>query len=379
MRSISTCLSRFIKPGITAALFALPGLVKAQDVFKEFPDLFTVPDSYVVKHVKQAPVIDGNVEDAVWQQAKWTKDFQDIEGRLKPQPPLQTNVKMLWDDSCLYVAARIKDPHVWATLKHHDDIVYRDNDFELFIDPSNSTHKYFEIEVNALNTIFDLFLTKPYRNNGAAVTGWDTHGLRSAVKVQGTLNSPSDADKGWTVEMAIPFKAIAGGFNRAVIKDGTLWRINFSRVEYDTKVHNGKYVKLQDNAGHDLPEHNWVWSNQGLINMHYPERWGYLLFSDQEADDVKFEMPYAEEQKKYLWLVYYKQKQWYKDHHEYLASLKDLGIDDKITVSGNDNELKLEATPHQFIAYISDTKTNATYTIDQDGLVQLQIIPKLHE
>jgi len=283
---------------------------------------------------------------------------------------------MLWDDSCLYVAARIKDPHVWATLTHHDDIVYRDNDFELFIDPNNSTHKYFEIEVNALNTIFDLFLTKPYRNNGAAVTGWDTHGLRSAVKVQGTLNDPSDTDKGWTVEMAIPFKAIAGGFNRAVIKNGTMWRINFSRVEYETKVQNGKYVKLQDNAGRDLPEHNWVWSNQGLINMHYPERWGYLLFSDHEAGDVIFEMPYAEEQKKYLWLVYYKQKQWYKDHHEYLAQLSKLGIETKVNINGNDNELKLEATTHQFMVYITDGKTKATYTIDQDGLVQQQIIPK---
>lgn len=371
--------SCFVKPGLTAALFVLPGFVKAQDAFKEFPDLFTTPYSYVAKHVKQAPVIDGDVEDVVWQQAKWTRDFQDIEGRLKPQPPLQTNVKMLWDDSCLYVAARIKDPHVWASLTHHDDIVYKDNDFELFIDPNNSTHKYFEIEVNALNTIFDLFLTKPYRNNGAAVTGWDTHGLRSAVKVQGTLNHASDTDKGWTVEMAIPFKAIAGGFNRAVIKDGTMWRINFSRVEYDTKVQNGKYVKQQDNNGHDLPEHNWVWSNQGLINMHYPERWGYLLFSDHEADDVKFEMPYAEQQKKYLWLIYYKQKQWFKDHHEYLTSLKGLGIENKVAISGNDNELKLEATAHQFIAYITDSKTKAIYTINQDGLVQQQLIPKLHE
>ncbi|UOE48042.1 carbohydrate-binding family 9-like protein [Mucilaginibacter sp. SMC90] len=375
MRSISTCFNRFIKPGITATLLILPGLVKAQDVFKEFPDLFTVPYSYVAKHVKQPPVIDGDVEDAVWQQAPWTKDFQDIEGRLKPQPPLQTNVKMLWDDSCLYVAARIKDPHVWAKLTRHDDIIYLDNDFELFIDPTNSTHKYFEIEVNALNTIFDLFLTKPYRNGGAAVTGWDTHGLRSAVKVQGTLNDPSDIDKGWTVEMAIPFKAITGGFNKSVIKDGTMWRINFSRVEYDTKVQNGKYVKLQDNNGRDLPEHNWVWSNQGLINMHFPERWGYLLFSSNEANDVKFEMPYAEQQKRYLWLVYYKQKQWFKDHHEYLPTLKGLGIDDKVTVAGNVNELKLEATTRQFVVAVTDTKTNITYTIDQDGLVQQLINP----
>lgn len=197
----------FVKPGLAAALLVLPGLAKAQVAFSSFPDLFTTPSSYIAKHVKQAPVIDGDVEDAVWQQVKWTRDFQDIEGHLKPQPPLQTNVKMLWDDSCLYVAARIRDPHVWATLSHHDDIVYKDNDFELFIDPTNSTHKYFEIEVNALNTIFDLFLTRPYRNDGAAVTGWDTHGLRSAVKVEGTLNNPSDTDKGWTVEMAVPFKA----------------------------------------------------------------------------------------------------------------------------------------------------------------------------
>jgi hypothetical protein len=379
MRPLAIVPNRFIKHGIFAVLALLPGLVKAQDAFSAFPDLFTTPNNYVVKHVKQAPVIDGDVEESVWQQAKWTKDFQDIEGNLKPQPPLQTNVKMLWDDSCLYVAARIKDPHVWANLSHHDDIVYHDNDFELFIDPANSTHKYFEIEVNALNTIFDLFLTRPYRNNGGAVTGWDTQGLRSAVKVQGTLNDPSDTDKGWTVEMAIPFKALTGGFNRAVIKHGTMWRINFSRVEYDTKVVNGKYVKLQDNAGHDLPEHNWVWSNQGLINMHYPERWGYLLLSDHEADDVTFVMPYAEEQKKYLWLVYYKQKQWFKDHHEYLTSLKTLGVDNKVMVTGNDNELSLEATQHQFIAYITDSKTKATYTIDQDGLVQQQIIPKLHE
>jgi len=373
MKSPGNCLNRFVKPGLTAALLILPGLVNAQDAFKEFPDLFTVPYSYVTKHVKQPPVIDGDVEDAVWQQAQWTQDFQDIEGRLKPAPPLQTNVKMLWDDNYLYVAARIKDPHVWATLTHHDDIIYRDNDFELFIDPNNSTHKYFEIEVNALNTIFDLFLTKPYRNSGAAVTGWDTHGLRSAVKVQGTLNNPLDTDKGWTVEMAIPFKAIASVFNRAKIKDGTTWRINFSRVEYDTKVQNGKYVKLKDNNGKDLPEHNWVWSNQGLINMHYPERWGYLLFS--ERDDTKFEMPYSEQQKKYLWLVYYKQKQWFKDHHEYLSSLKDLGIENKVMVSGNTNELKLEATPHQFMAYIADANTNVTYTIDQDGLVQQLINP----
>ncbi|PWK78507.1 carbohydrate binding protein with CBM9 domain [Mucilaginibacter oryzae] len=368
-------LRRFFQSGFVVALLISPTLVKAQDVFSAFANLFTVPDNYVVRHVKQPPVIDGDVDDAVWQQAKWSADFQDIEGDLKPKPPLQTNVKMLWDDSCLYVAARLYDPQVWATLTHHDDIIYLDNDFEIFIDPLNSTHNYYEIEVNALNTIFDLFLTRPYRNGGTAVTGWDAHGLRSAVKIQGTLNNTADTDQGWTVEMAIPFTALHDGFSKVKMKHGTLWRINFSRVEYDTRVVNGKNVKLKDAGGRDLPEHNWVWSNQGLIAMHYPERWGYLLFSDHEADDVTFGMPYAEEQKKYLWLIYYKQKEWQTAHHEYALSLKKLHIAPQITITGYPNELKLEATPHQFTAYVTDSKTRLTYMINQDGLVQQQLTP----
>ena len=109
----------------------------------------------------------------------------DIEGSLKPNPPLQTKVKMLWDDSCLYIAAQINDPGVWATLTHHDDIIFRDNDFEVFINPNNTTHQYFELEFNALNTVFDLFLNKPYRNGGNAMINWNAEGLRSAVKIAG--------------------------------------------------------------------------------------------------------------------------------------------------------------------------------------------------
>ena len=35
----------------------------------------------------------------------------------------------------------------------------------------------------------------------------------------------------------------------------------------------------------DAPEHNWVWSPQGLIAMHYPEMWGEVLFADQDGQD----------------------------------------------------------------------------------------------
>ena len=365
-------LNRTVKLIIVLIFAVGPLRVIAQSPFKGFENLFTIPKGYVVNHVSTPPIIDGDINDAIWQQAKWTEDFVDIEGDLKPQPSLKTNVKMLWDDSCLYIAAQINDPHVWATLMHHDDIIFYDNDFEVFINPNNTTHQYFEIEYNALNTVFDLFLNKPYRNYGSPMINWDVEDLRSAVKVQGTLNNPTDTDKGWTLEMAIPFKAISLGNNIQVPMDGTLWRINFSRVEWDSKPgEGGKYVKLKDNTGRNLPEHNWVWSAQGVVNMHYPERWGYLQFS-KINDNKTFELPYAELQKRYLWLVYYHQQAWLSHHHQYCKSLKKLGIMRRQAINNRGNNLQLEATAHQFMAFIADGNGGMAWSINQDGLIGKQ-------
>ncbi|TWJ04567.1 carbohydrate binding protein with CBM9 domain [Mucilaginibacter frigoritolerans] len=355
--------------GAIALFSVLPKNGNAQQEFKPFENLFTAPKSYVVTHTNTPPVIDGDVNDAVWQQTPWTDDFRDIEGDLKPNPPLRTKVKMLWDDSCLYIAAQIYDPAVWATLKHHDDIIYRDNDFEVFIDPNKTGHQYFEIECNALNTIFDLFLNKPYRNNGNAMIGWNAEGLRSAVKIQGTLNNPSDTDQGWTMEMVVPFKSISLGDNVQIPHDGTLWRINFSRVEWDTKVVDGKYIKLKDSTGRNLKEHNWVWSPQGVINMHFPERWGYLQFSKGNTNNTVFTLPYSEQQKRYLWLLYYHQKQWQQEHGTYATSIKKFGLKSKMNIGDKINILQMEATAHQFVAFITDKTDNTTWSINQEGLI----------
>ena len=352
-----------------AAILAMPGKAYAQSPFDAFANLFTQPKSYIVNYTPFAPKIDGDLTDPAWRQAAWTDNFVDIEGDLKPAPAFPTHAKMLWDDTCLYIAAEITDPHVWATLKQHDEIVFRDNDFEVFIDPNNTTHQYFELEFNAFNTVFDLFLNKPYREGGSAMINWDAEGLRSAVKVQGTINDPRDQDRGWTIEIAIPFKAISIGNNVQVPENGTLWRINFSRVEWDTQAVNGKYLKLTDSAGRNLPEHNWVWSPQGVINMHYPERWGYLQFNKGVTNTTAFALPYAEEQKRYLWLVYYREKQWQQEHDGYEVSLKKLNLKQRVDVNGHTNSLRIEATQHQFMALISDPERNVTWAINQEGLV----------
>lgn len=366
----SSFLSSFRKLIALTTIGCCSITANAQPAFKGLENLFEIPENYVVYHIDHPPVIDGNINELVWQQVNWTREFVDIEGRDKPKPPLATKVKMLWDDSCLYIAAQLTEPQIWASIKKHDEVVFHDNDFEFFIDPGGATQPYFEVEVNPFNTIWDLLLTRAYRDGGTSVSSWDVPNLKSAVKVQGTLNDPSDKDEGWTVEMAIPLKALATNSRLQRPQDGTIWRINFSRVEWDTKVVDGKYIKLTDEKGNPLSEHNWSWSPQGLIAMHYPERWGYVQFSKQPINSVTFNLPYAEEQKKYLWLIYYRQKQWFSEHRAYAATLHDLGIDEHVSINSKENILQLEATNHQFMAFIKDNGGKEVWAINQFGLVQ---------
>ncbi len=151
-------------------------------------------------------VIDGKLDDPSWNDAPWTDDFVDILGEAAPRPRFRTRAKMLWDDTYFYVAAELVEPHVWGTLTKHDSVIFHDNDFEVFIDPDGDNHEYYEIEINALNTEWDLLLEKPYRDGGPAVNAWEIPGLKTATHVNGKLNNPEGVDESWTVELAIPWK-----------------------------------------------------------------------------------------------------------------------------------------------------------------------------
>src|SRR6187402_688069 len=225
------------------------------------------PKSYECFRAEKPLVIDGKFDDKAWKKAEWTTEFVDIEGSAKPLPKFKTRAKMLWDDQYLYIAAELEEPEVKATLTEHDSVIFHDNDFEVFLKPLATEKGYFEFEINALNTGWDLFLNKPYREQGKADNSWEMPGLKTAVQVRGTLNQPGDKDKGWTVEIAMPWSAFASRLPVTTPVAGTEWRVNFSRVEWTA----GK-----------PKEDNWVWSPQGVINMHVPTQWGYLKFQGKK-------------------------------------------------------------------------------------------------
>lgn len=239
--------------------------------------------SYVVYQTENPLVIDGKADEDSWEQAAWSEDFVDIEGHKKPAPQYRTRIKMLWDANYLYVYAELEEPNIWAYYTSHDQIVYHENDFEIFIDPTKTASNYFEFEINAANTLFDLFLPNPYNKGGKPDISWNAKGFKSAVSVSGTLNDPTDKDEKWSIEAAIPFESLKQDQKEIVPNDGQSWRINFSRVEWKTKIVEGKYQRLkEENSGQFLKEDNWVWNPTGLINMHIPEKWGLLLFSKKK-------------------------------------------------------------------------------------------------
>ncbi len=279
------------------------------------------PRGYVCHFTREAPRIDGRLDDACWMDAIWTEPFIDIEGDRKPRPRFETRAAMRWDDEHLYIAAKLEEPHVWGTLTERNSVLFQDPDFEVFIDPDGDHHNYYELEINALNTIWELVLEKPYRDGGPVHSPANIRGLRSAVHVDGTLNAPHDEDRGWSLEIAIPWEGLApyapGGVPP---RDGERWRINFSRVEWDVEIADGIYRKLPDR-----PEHNWVWSPQGVIDMHRPERWGVVQFS--RAGEDAFRPDPTLPARDALMEVYYAQRAYRDEHGEWAERLEELSID----------------------------------------------------
>ena len=144
----------------------------------------------------------------------------------------------------------------------------------MFIDPNGDTLEYYEFEINALNTGWDLFLDKPYRKCGKARDAWEIPGLKTAIHIRGSLNDPADRDTGWSVEIAFPWKALGEYAHKpAPPNSGDEWRVNFSRVEWQHEIVDGKYLKVPNTK-----EDNWVWSPQGVVNMHITEKWGRVRF-----------------------------------------------------------------------------------------------------
>ncbi len=332
------------------------------------------PKQYVCYFTDEPITVDGKLNESAWRRAAWTEYFVDIEGPVRPLPRFRTRAKMLWDNEYFYIAAELKEPDIWATLTERDDIIFYDNDFEVFIDPDGNTHKYVELEINAFNTIWDLLLIQPYRDiDKAALHDWDIKGIKTGVAIYGTLNQPGDVDSSWTVEIAFPWSAFREIANvNLPPRDGEQWRINFSRVQWRTEVVDGEYRKvINPETNRPYPEDNWVWSPQGVVNMHYPEMWGFVQFTTEIVGgrEVSFSLRKEEAAKWLLRQIYYGQRNHFAKHGTFTGELSDLGFEMR-PVAGFGTPPRIEWTTNMFEASLRADDDSVIISIRHDGLVQ---------
>jgi hypothetical protein len=304
------------------------------------------PRCYAIGRTATPIKIDGTGDDPAWAAAPWTEDFADIQGDRRPSPRFRTRAKMLWDDKYLYIHAELEEPHVWATITKKNEVIFQDNDFEVFINPNADNHHYYEYEMNALNTIWELTLDKPYRDGGPVHLGTNIDGLKSAVHVDGTINNPSDTDRSWSVDIAIPFAGLATYADAVSCppKVGDQWRLNFSRVEWLADIIDGKYRKIPKEM---RDEDNWVWSPQGVVDMHRPERWGFVQFCDDAKKTTVKPDPTLPVRDR-LMEIYYRERHFHGETGRYTGHLRELGLADADLPAGIN--MSLSSTGDDFTA-----------------------------
>ena len=270
-----------------------------------------MPDAQVARYtayrVSSAPSIDGKLAEDAWHHVPRSPRFRDLVtgGRAIHN----TQAAVLWDDSHLYVGYWIEEPFVRAGFTERDKPIYLDNDVELFI---AAEHAYYEFEINAFGTIYEgLFVwqsdyeragfsrvaeldrsnpavrSQPFDGVGFqrhprgprwAFLAWDFPDLKSAVAIDGTINQDADRDRGWTVELAIPWqgmKTLLLGDDRALPpRSGDEWRIDFSRFNQYKEA-----APANDSGG-------WAWSPHGVWDSHVPEVFPKIVFSKMDVADA---------------------------------------------------------------------------------------------
>jgi hypothetical protein len=263
-----------------------------------------VPGSYVAQRASGAIAADGTASSPGWQAAPRTARFVDLV--TGAPAALDTTASVLWDDDNLYIAFWAAEPAVSATMTNRDELLFFENDLEVFIDGGDS---YYELEFNALGVVYEAFYI--WRDSFSRGSKWDTPkfdvhsplvhsfggdyeasrdsfwtgnhprgtrwaylnydlpGVSVAVSVTGAINDPSVIDEGWTAEIIIPWVSLGDLANGRSLppKDGDEWGIFLGRFE-----------QLATRSPETTATAGWGASPIGVADTHVPESFTRVRF-----------------------------------------------------------------------------------------------------
>jgi hypothetical protein len=179
-------------------------------------------------------------------------------------------------------------------------------------------------------------LNKPYKDGHSIQNPYNLASTRTAVFVDGETNSPLTECTKWCVEAAFSLRDLVqfDRLHHRVAQPGDVWRVNFSRVQYqlrtvlDDVTQQLVYEKLPDTR-----EDNIVWAPTGVVDIHRPEKWGFVLFASatDEHEGIQ-ELNQAMERflneqiamERVLDTVYYDQRAYFEAHECYAESVATL-------------------------------------------------------
>ena len=211
---------------------------------------------YEVHRAPSAIAIDGKLDEPAWAAAGTIElNFPWESGS---GPKQKTVVRLLWDDTYLYAAYECEDSDITAAHTVHDDPVDQDDSVMLLINPwPAQTHGYIGLEMNVRAVLHDYLSA----NGEYFFKQFDMQGVRLATYIDGTLNQSGDKDRGWTLEVAIPWNNFDDLNRQHGV--GTTWAANFGRWD-----------------GSGAARTFSIWSDSLLPapNPHVPARFGQLVF-----------------------------------------------------------------------------------------------------
>ena len=146
---------------------------------------------------------------------------------------------------------------------------------------------------------------------------------------------------------------------------GERWRLNFARPEWPTTVIDGAYEKEIDEASGRPEADWWVWSPQGQVNMHAPERWGYVQFAANPAGEGT--SAFVEDpDRRARWALrrlYHRQRAYHDAHGRYANDLAELQVGE-LAVEGFEPKLQTTQSTYEITAAGTD---GVTLHIRSDG------------
>ncbi|MHB1846475.1 MAG: carbohydrate-binding family 9-like protein [Deltaproteobacteria bacterium] len=208
---------------------------------------------YEAVHTTGPIRIDGKLDEPDWKRAATVTLVRSLDGG---PTKAKTQAKLLWDDANLYVAFVCEDKDIWSSYTKHDEPLYNQEAVELFVDADGDGKTYNELELSPANVTFDAYF--PARRQGMDMT-WES-GMKTAVVVDGTLNDPSDVDRGWTAELSVPIAKLAAVPHVPPLP-GDRWRINLYRLDWsdNRKTNEGSaFSPLFQPDFHNLPRFGWL-------------------------------------------------------------------------------------------------------------------------